>query len=68
MAIAVSVSISIDGGPALADYHSVSIRQELFTHHSFQVVVPYEMLETSRGDGFFHQAHVRYSASMPSPE
>jgi type VI secretion system secreted protein VgrG len=60
MAIAVSVSISIDGGPALADYHSVSIRQELFTHHSFQVAVPYEMLETERGDGFFHQAHARY--------
>jgi type VI secretion system secreted protein VgrG len=60
MAIAVRVSISIDGGPALADYHSVSIRQELFTHHSFQVAVPYEMLETERGDGFFHQAHARY--------
>lgn len=60
MAIAVSVSISIDGGPALTDYHSVSIRQELFTHHSFQVAVPYEMLETEHGDGFFHQAHTRY--------
>jgi type VI secretion system secreted protein VgrG len=60
MAIAVRVSISIDGAPALADYHSVSIRQELFTHHSFQVAVPYEMLETERSDGFFHQAHARY--------
>jgi type VI secretion system secreted protein VgrG len=60
MAIAVRVSISIAGGPALADYHSLSLRQELFTHHSFQVVVPYEMLETSRGDGFFHQAHTQY--------
>ena len=60
MAIAVSVSISIDGGPALTDYHSISIRQELFTHHSFQVAVPYEMLETEHGDGFFHQAHTRY--------
>ena len=60
MAIAVSVSISIDGGPALRDYHSVSIRQELFAHHSFQVAVPYEILETERGDGFFHQAHERY--------
>lgn len=60
MAIAVSVSISIDGGPPLRDYHSVSIRQELFAHHSFQVAVPYEILETERGDGFFHQAHERY--------
>ena len=60
MAIAVSVSISIDGGPSLTDYHSISIRQELFTHHSFQVAVPYEMLETEHGDGFFHQAHTRY--------
>ncbi|GAA4037563.1 phage baseplate assembly protein V [Hymenobacter glaciei] len=60
MAIAVNVTISIDGGPALPDYHSVSIRQELFTHHSFQVAVPYEMLETEHGDGFFHEAHTRY--------
>lgn len=60
MAIAVSVSISIDGGPPLRDYHSVSIRQELFAHHSFQLAVPYELLETERGDGFFHQAHERY--------
>ena len=60
MAIAVNVSVSIDGGPTLTDYHSVSIRQELFTHHSFQVAVPYEMLETEHGDGFFHQAHTRY--------
>jgi type VI secretion system secreted protein VgrG len=60
MAIAVTAQIAIAGGPALADYHSISIRQELFTHHSFQVVVPYEMLETSRGDGFFHRAHTQY--------
>jgi type VI secretion system secreted protein VgrG len=60
MAIAVTVSISVAGGPPLRDYHSVSIRQELFTHHSFQVVVPYEILETERGDGFFHQAHQNY--------
>ena len=54
MAIAVRFSVSIDGGPTLADYHSVSLRQELFSHHSFQVAVPYELLETARGDGFFH--------------
>ena len=60
MAIAVTANISIDGGPHLADYHSVSIRQELFSHHSFQVVVPYEMLEKDRSDGFFHQAHQNY--------
>jgi type VI secretion system secreted protein VgrG len=60
MAIAVTVSISIDGGAPLTDYHSVSIRQELFSHHSFQVAVPYEMLETERSDGFFHQAHRNY--------
>jgi type VI secretion system secreted protein VgrG len=60
MAIAVTAQIAIAGGPALADYHSISIRQELFTHHSFQVVVPYEVLERSRDDGFFHQAHTQY--------
>ncbi|WP_052733126.1 type VI secretion system Vgr family protein [Hymenobacter terrenus] len=60
MAIAITAKISIDGGPALADYHSISIRQELFSHHSFQVAVPYEMLEQERTDGFFHQAHQRY--------
>ncbi|RZK33496.1 MAG: hypothetical protein EOO61_15215, partial [Hymenobacter sp.] len=60
MAIAVTVSISVAGGPPLRDYHSVSIRQELFGHHSFQVAVPYELLETERSDGFFHQAHQNY--------
>jgi type VI secretion system secreted protein VgrG len=60
MAIAVTAQIAIAGGKPLADYHSISIRQELFAHHSFQVVVPYEMLETARGDGFFHQAHAQY--------
>ncbi|RZK26209.1 MAG: hypothetical protein EOO63_14990, partial [Hymenobacter sp.] len=60
MAIAVTVSISVAGGPPLRDYHSVSIRQELFGHHSFQVAVPYEILETERSDGFFHQAHQNY--------
>ena len=60
MAIPVTAYISLDGGEPLADYHALTIWQELFAHHSFQVVVPYEMLETSRTDGFFHQAHERY--------
>ena len=60
MAIAVDVKISVDGGKPLTDYHSISIRQELFSHHSFQVAVPYEMLEQERTDGFFHQAHEKY--------
>ena len=53
MAIAVTAQIVIAGGKPLADYHSISIRQDLFAHHSFQVVVPYELLESARGDGFF---------------
>ncbi|HEX8326831.1 MAG TPA: phage baseplate assembly protein V [Hymenobacter sp.] len=60
MAIAVDVKISVDGSSPLTDYHSISIRQELFSHHSFQVAVPYEMLEQERSDGFFHQAHEKY--------
>lgn len=60
MAIAVTAQIVIAGGDPLTDYHSISIRQDLFNHHSFQVVVPYELLETARGDGFFHQAHTEY--------
>ena len=60
MAIAISAKISIDGGTPLADYLSISIRQELFSHHSFQVAVPYELLEQDRTDGFFHQAHRNY--------
>ena len=60
MAIAVTVSISVAGGPPLRDYYSVSIRQELFAHHSFQLAIPYEILETERSDGFFHQAHQNY--------
>jgi len=54
MAIAVTVSISVDGGASLPNYHSLSIRQELFSHHSFQVAVPYEVLETERSASFFH--------------
>ena len=60
MAIAVTAQIVVAGGKPLADYHSISIRQDLFTHHNFQVVVPYEVLEAARGDGFFHQAHAQY--------
>ena len=60
MAIAITAKISIDGGAPLTDYLSISIRQDLFSHHSFQVAVPYEMLEQDRTDGFFHQAHQKY--------
>ena len=60
MAIAITAKISIGGGQPLADYLSISIRQELFSHHSFQVAVPYELLEQDRTDGFFHQAHRQY--------
>jgi type VI secretion system secreted protein VgrG len=60
MAIAITAKISIGGGAPLADYLSISIRQELFSHHSFQVAVPYELLEQDRTDGFFHQAHRQY--------
>jgi len=60
MAIAITAQISIGGGKPLSNYLSISIRQELFSHHSFQVAVPYEMLEQERTDGFFHQAHQLY--------
>ena len=60
MAIAVTAKISIGSGAPLTDYLSISIRQELFSHHSFQVAVPYELLEQNRTDGFFHQAHRQY--------
>jgi len=58
MAISVDVKISIDG-KLLPDYHSLSIQQELFTHHSFKVTVPYEVLDSGR-NGFIYQAHKQY--------
>ena len=60
MAISVTIEISVAGNKPFTDYHSVTIQQELFGHHSFQIAVPYEMLETNRNDGFFHEAHKQY--------
>ena len=60
MAIPITATVSIEGSKPLADYLSISIKQELFSHHSFRIVVPYEVLETNRTDGFFHQAHKQY--------
>jgi len=60
MAISVHIEISVAGNEPLADYQSITIKQELFGHHSFQIVVPYEVLETNRNDGFFHEAHQQY--------
>ena len=60
MAISIRAEISVEGSKPLSDYYSITIRQELFGHHSFQISVPYEVLETARNDGFFHAAHKQY--------
>jgi len=61
MAIPVKVEIIVGIGKTASrlQYYSFSIKQELFTHHSFEVTVPYEMLDTGE-NGFFNEAHKKY--------
>jgi type VI secretion system secreted protein VgrG len=44
------------GGHTIKNFHSVQINQSIFTHHSFEVVVPIEEFE-GEGAYFFGNAH-----------
>ena len=44
------------GGHTIKNFHSVHINQSIFTHHSFEVVVPIEEFE-GEGAYFFGKAH-----------
>ncbi|GAB3709598.1 phage baseplate assembly protein V [Spirosoma flavus] len=55
MAQQVNVIVSI-GGTTLTHFTSLRVDQSLFTHHTFEIVVPYEYLD-DKGELFFKTAH-----------
>lgn len=55
MAQQVNVSVSI-GGTSIKHFTSLRVDQSLFTHHTFEIVVPYEDLD-DKNELFFKTAH-----------
>ncbi|RIV25434.1 type VI secretion system tip protein VgrG [Fibrisoma montanum] len=55
MAQQVNVTVSI-GGTKLTHFTSLRVDQSLFTHHTFEIVVPYEYLD-DKNELFFKTAH-----------
>jgi uncharacterized protein involved in type VI secretion and phage assembly len=56
MARRVNVEIKLENGKTLTHFHSVRITQALFAHNTFEIAVPFEMLE-KKDENFFSQAH-----------
>ncbi len=56
MAQQVKASIELDSGKKLTHYRSLIIEQDLFNHHRFEIVVPFEVLE-SEEETFFNKSH-----------
>lgn len=56
MARQVKVQIELEGGKELKHYTYLRIDQPLHTHHSFEIGVPFSVLEDA-SEHFFHQAH-----------
>jgi len=56
MARQIRANIELESGKQLTHYKSLEIRQDLFGHHSFEIIVPFEMLE-KEDEIFFHQSH-----------
>lgn len=69
MSYPVRVTVKVDGGPTLTDFKSLSITQELFTHHSFSLDFSFEALGKSLGirpDMLFKQGHEKLSGKVLS--
>ncbi|WP_018620716.1 type VI secretion system Vgr family protein [Spirosoma luteum] len=56
MARQINVQIELEGGKELKYYTYLRINQHLNTHHTFEVGVPFSLLEDA-SEHFFHQAH-----------
>lgn len=56
MAQQVLVKMEMDG-KQLTHYSSVKIWQNLFEHHEFEIIVPFELLEEEGEEHFFNQSH-----------
>lgn len=52
----VIAKIELENGKQITHYSSLRIRQFLFKHHEFKIVVPFEALE-DEGEHFFNKAH-----------
>ncbi len=56
MARQVKANIELESGKKLTHYQRVTISQDLFSHHLFEVLIPFEMLEDGK-ERFFNQSH-----------
>ena len=64
MSYPVRVTVQVDGGVTLTDFKSLTITQELFTHHTFALDFSFEALAKALGlkpDVLFNQAHQKLS-------
>jgi type VI secretion system secreted protein VgrG len=52
----VKANIELENGKKLTHYQTLEIKQDLFKHHSFEIIVPLEMLE-NEDESFFNKAH-----------
>ncbi|QRR03017.1 type VI secretion system Vgr family protein [Dyadobacter sandarakinus] len=56
MARQVDTSIEIEGGTQITRHLGLTIEQDLFDHHRFELVVPFDQLE-KEGEHFFNRSH-----------
>jgi type VI secretion system secreted protein VgrG len=63
MARQVKVQIELEGGKELKHVTHLRINQYLNTHHSFEIGVPFSVLEEA-SEHFFHQAHQAVCGKM----
>ncbi len=56
MAKQIKANIELENGKQLTHYKSLEIKQNLFGHHVFEIVVPFEMLE-KEDETFFNKSH-----------
>ncbi|MGI4863594.1 MAG: type VI secretion system Vgr family protein [Janthinobacterium lividum] len=64
MSYPVRVTVQVEGGSALTDFKSLTITQELFTHHTFALDFSFEALGKALGlrpDVLYTQAHEKLS-------
>ena len=56
MALQVKTKLELDGGKKIERYKALSIVQDLFGHHRFELTVPFKELE-KKDEIFFQQSH-----------
>ncbi len=56
MAQQIKANIELENGKKLAHYQSLVIKQDLFGHHTFELILPFEVLE-KQDENFFNKSH-----------